>query len=238
MAIGKRVRNNAEGIDRNKLYSLDEAVTLLKERANSRFDETVEVAMNLGVDPRRADQQVRGVVNLPHGTGKEVRVAVFARGSKAEEAQAAGADVVGAEDLAETIQGGMIKFERAIATPDMMAVVGRLGRVLGPRGLMPNPRLGTVTSDIAEAVMAAKGGQVQFRVERTGIVHAGVGKASFAPLRIAGNVRTFVNAINRAKPIGAKGIYLKKLAISSTMGPGIRLDVTNFRTTDATAAAE
>jgi len=229
MAVGKRIRKNREGVDSNKLYTLDQAVALLKGGVATKFDQTVEVAMNLGVDPRHADQQVRGVVNLPHGTGKSVRVAVFARGAKAEEAQAAGADVVGAEDLAEIIQGGTIDFDRAIATPDMMAVVGRLGRVLGPRGLMPNPRLGTVTNDVAEAVQAAKGGQVQFRVERTGIVHAGVGKMSFDPDQIEGNVRAFVDAINRAKPTGAKGIYLQKIALSSTMGPGIRLDVSDFR---------
>src|SRR6056297_379085 len=216
MATGKRIRNNRRGIDSTKQYKLDEAVALLKERANANFDETIEVAMNLGVDPRHADQQVRGVVNLPNGTGKSVRVAVFARGAKAEEAKAAGADIVGAEDLAETVQAGTIEFDRAIATPDMMAVVGRLGRVLGPRGLMPNPRLGTVTNDVAEAVQAAKGGQVQFRVERAGIVHAGVGKASFDEEQIAGNVRAFVEAISRAKPGGAKGTYLKKIALSST----------------------
>ena len=236
MAAGKRKRNNANGIDGDKLYTLDEAVALLKERANAKFDETVEIAMNLGVDPRHADQQVRGVVNLPNGTGKSVRVAVFARGAKAEEAQAAGADIVGAEELAETIQGGAIEFERAIATPDMMAVVGRLGRVLGPRGLIPNPRLGTVTNDVAEAVQAAKGGQVQFRVERAGVIHAGVGKASFDPEQIAGNVRAFVDAINRAKPSGAKGTYVKKIALSSTMGPGIRLDVSNFRVVEPAAS--
>jgi len=229
MATGKRVRKNLEGIDRNKAYGLDEAISLLKGRAPAKFDETVEIAMNLGVDPRHADQQVRGVVNLPHGTGKTLRVAVFARGAKAEEAQAAGADVVGAEDLAETIQAGTIDFDRAIATPDMMAVVGRLGRVLGPRGLMPNPRLGTVTNDVAEAVQAAKGGQVQFRVERAGVIHAGVGKLSFDAAQIAGNIRAFVDAINRAKPAGAKGVYLKKVAVSSTLGPGVTVDVSDFR---------
>lgn len=236
MAVTKRKRNNANGLDKDKLYTVDEAVALLKEHANAKFDETVEVALNLGVDPRHADQQVRGVVNLPNGTGKSVRVAVFARGAKAEEAQAAGADIVGAEDLAEAIQGGTIDFERAIATPDMMAVVGRLGRVLGPRGLMPNPRLGTVTNDVAEAVQAAKGGQVQFRVERAGVVHAGVGKASFDSDQISGNIRAFVDAINRAKPTGAKGTYLKKVAISTTMGPGIRLDVSDFRAAEAAAS--
>jgi len=236
MAASKRKRNNANGIDSEKLYTLNEAVALLKERANVKFDETVEVAMNLGVDPRHADQQVRGVVNLPNGTGKTLRVAVFARGAKAEEATAAGADVVGAEDLAEAVQGGEINFDRAIATPDMMAVVGRLGRVLGPRGLMPNPRLGTVTNDVTEAVQAAKGGQVQFRVERAGIVHAGVGKASFDAEQIVGNVRAFVDAINRAKPTGAKGTYLKKVALSTTMGPGVRLDVADFRGADSSAS--
>jgi len=236
MAASKRKRNNANGIDREKLYTLSEAVALLKERANVKFDETVEVAMNLGVDPRHADQQVRGVVNLPNGTGKTLRVAVFARGAKAEEATAAGADVVGAEDLAEAVQGGEINFDRAIATPDMMAVVGRLGRVLGPRGLMPNPRLGTVTNDVTEAVQAAKGGQVQFRVERAGIVHAGIGKASFDADQIVGNVRAFVDAINRAKPTGAKGTYLKKVALSTTMGPGVRLDVADFRAADSSAS--
>jgi len=236
MAKGKRTRKNNSAVDSDKLYTLDQAVELLKECANVKYDETVEVAMNLGVDPRHADQQVRGVVNLPNGTGKSLRVAVFARGAKAEEATAAGADVVGAEELAEIVQGGTIEFDRAIATPDMMAVVGRLGRVLGPRGLMPNPRLGTVTNDVAEAVAAAKGGQVQFRVERAGIVHAGVGKASFDAEQIAGNVRAFVEAINRAKPTGSKGTYLKKVALSTTMGPGIRLDVSDFRSGDAAAS--
>jgi large subunit ribosomal protein L1 len=236
MTTGKRVRKNLEGIDRNKAYGLDEAVSLLKNRAPTKFDETIEIAMNLGVDPRHADQQVRGVVNLPHGTGKTLRVAVFARGAKAEEAQAAGADVVGAEDLAETIQAGTIDFDRAIATPDMMAVVGRLGRVLGPRGLMPNPRLGTVTNDVAEAVQAAKGGQVQFRVERAGVVHAGIGKISFDAEQIAGNIRAFVDAINRAKPAGAKGVYLKKVAVSSTMGPGVMVDVSDFRAAERAEA--
>jgi large subunit ribosomal protein L1 len=235
MAGGKRKRNNQKGVSPEQLYTLDQAVALLKERTNAKVDETIEIAMNLGVDPRHADQQVRGVVDLPNGTGKSLRVAVFARGAKAEEAQAAGADIVGAEELAEVIQGGTIDFDRAIATPDMMAVVGRLGRVLGPRGLMPNPRLGTVTNDIAEAVASAKGGQVQFRVEKAGVVHAGVGKASFDQDQIAGNVRAFVDAINRVKPTGAKGIYLKKIALSSTMGPGIRLDVGDFRGAEPTA---
>src|SRR6056297_1209738 len=214
--LGKRTRSLREATAGKDNMSVEDAVALIKGNATAKFDETVEISMNLGVDPRHADQQVRGVVNLPNGTGKSVRVAVFARGAKAEEAKAAGADIVGAEDLAETVQAGTIEFDRAIATPDMMAVVGRLGRVLGPRGLMPNPRLGTVTNDVAEAVQAAKGGQVQFRVERAGIVHAGVGKASFDEEQIAGNVRAFVEAISRAKPGGAKGTYLKKIALSST----------------------
>jgi large subunit ribosomal protein L1 len=224
----KRTRTGREGIDRDRLYDLDSAIKLLKERATAKFDETVELAINLGVDPRHADQQVRGVVNLPNGTGKTVRVAVFARGAKADEARAAGADVVGDDDLAEAIQGGTINFDRAIATPDMMPVVGRLGRILGPRGLMPNPRLGTVTNDVADAVQAAKGGQVQFRVERAGIVHAGVGKASFPEEALAGNVRAFYDAISRAKPAGAKGTYIKRVALSSTMGPGVRIDPGSF----------
>jgi large subunit ribosomal protein L1 len=197
----------------------------MKDTASAKFDETIEVSINLGVDPRHADQMVRGTVDLPHGTGKTVRVAVFARAEKADEARAAGADVVGAEDLAETIQGGTIAFDRCVATPDMMPVVGRLGRILGPRGLMPNPKLGTVTPNVAEAVAAAKAGQVQFRVERAGIVHAGVGKVSFEADAIAANVKAFVDAVNRAKPSGAKGTYLKRAHLSSTMGPGVRLDI-------------
>jgi large subunit ribosomal protein L1 len=212
-------------VDGLKTYPLGEAVGLLKACATAKFDESVEIALNLGVDPRHADQMVRGTADLPHGTGKNVRVAVFARGDKAEEAQAAGADVVGAEDLAQTIQGGEINFDRCIATPDLMPVVGRLGRILGPRGLMPNPKLGTVTPNVAQAVTAAKAGQVQFRVEKTGIVHAGVGKASFAPELLTDNVRAFVDAVNKAKPSGAKGTYLKRAAISSSMGPGLKLDV-------------
>ncbi len=223
--IGKRLAKAREGIDRNRAYPLDEAVRMVKERAVAKFDETIEIALNLGVDPRHADQMVRGVVQLPHGTGKTVRVAVFARGDKAEEAKKAGADLVGAEDLAERVQKGEIEFERCIATPDMMPVVGRLGKILGPRGLMPNPKLGTVTQDVAAAVAAAKGGQIQFRVEKAGIVHAGVGKASFSEDQIRENVAAFVEAINRAKPSGAKGTFLRKAALSSTMGPGIKVDV-------------
>ncbi len=222
---GKRLRAALERIDRNKTYPLDEAVTLLKDVAGAKFDETVEVALNLGVDPRHADQMVRGTVDLPHGTGKSVRVAVFARGDKADQAKAAGADVVGAEDLAESIQGGKFDFDRCIATPDMMPVVGRLGRVLGPRGLMPNPKLGTVTPNVAEAVQAAKAGQVQFRVEKAGIVHAGVGRVGFTPEQIGDNVKALINAINRAKPSGAKGTYMLRAHLSSTMGPGLRLDL-------------
>ena len=221
---GKRIRNARDGIDRIKLYGLDEAVELLKGRASAKFDETIEVAMNLGVDPRHADQMVRGVVNLPNGTGRTVRVAVFARGDKAEEAKAAGADIVGAEDLVEQVQGGTIDFDRAIAPPDMMALVGRLGKVLGPRGLMPNPRVGTVTPDVAAAVKASKGGAVEFRVEKAGIVHAGVGKASFDGKAIAENIRAFADAVQKAKPSGAKGIYVQRVAITSTMGPGVKID--------------
>ena len=225
--LTKRQKALAE-IDREKFYGVDEALALVKSNATAKFDETVEVALNLGVDPRHADQMVRGTVNLPHGTGKTLRVAVFARGDKQDEARAAGADVVGAEDLAERIQGGTIDFDRAIATPDMMPVVGRLGRILGPRGLMPNPKLGTVTPNVREAVEAAKGGQVQFKVEKAGIVHAGVGKASFGEEQLAANVRAFVDAINRAKPSGAKGTYLKRAHLTSTMGPGVKLDIPNL----------
>jgi large subunit ribosomal protein L1 len=222
--IAKRIQKNVEGVDRNKLYGLSEAVGLVRERANAKFDETVEVAMNLGVDPRHADQMVRGVVNLPNGTGRTVRVAVFARGEKAEEATAAGADVVGAEDLVEIVQKGEINFDRCIATPDMMPLVGRLGKVLGPRGMMPNPKVGTVTPDVAAAVKASKGGAVEFRVEKAGIVHAGVGKASFDAKALEENVRAFADAVIKAKPAGAKGNYVKKVALSSTMGPGLKLD--------------
>ncbi len=222
---GKRLAKAYEGIDRDRLYGLDEAVGLIKERAGTKFDETLEFSMNLGVDPRHADQMVRGVVSLPKGTGKSVRVAVFARGDKADEAREAGADLVGAEELAESVQGGTIDFDRCVATPDMMSVVGRLGKILGPRGLMPNPKLGTVTQDVADAVRAAKGGQVEFRVEKAGIIHAGVGKASFAEDDIKENIRALADAVVKAKPSGAKGTYVKRAALSSSMGPGIKLDV-------------
>ncbi|PPD15283.1 MAG: 50S ribosomal protein L1 [Methylobacterium sp.] len=228
--LAKRVAKTREGIDRTKLYALDEAVKMVKDRASAKFDETIEIAMNLGVDPRHADQMVRGVCNLPNGSGRTVRVAVFARGAKADEAKAAGADIVGAEDLVETINGGTIEFDRCIATPDMMGLVGRLGKVLGPRGLMPNPRVGTVTMDIAGAVKASKGGAVEFRVEKAGIVHAGVGKASFENGKLAENIRAFVDAVNKAKPTGAKGTYLQRIAISSTMGPGVKVEVSSVVT--------
>ncbi len=224
---GKRLSSAQAKIDRDAFYPLEDAVKLIKEMATAKFDETVEIAVNLHVDPRHADQMVRGVTSLPHGTGKSVRVAVFARGEKAEQATAAGADIVGAEDLAAAIQGGEMNFDRCIATPDMMAIVGRLGRVLGPRGLMPNPRLGTVTQDVAEAVAAAKGGQVQFRVEKAGIVHAGVGKASFSAEALGENVRAFVDALVKAKPSGAKGTYLKRISLSSTVGPGLKVDISS-----------
>lgn len=226
---GKRLRAAEAKLDREKAYALADAVALVKQTASAKFDETVEVALNLGVDPRHADQMVRGTVDLPHGTGKSVRVAVFARGDKAAEAKAAGADVVGAEDLAEAIQGGEINFDRCIATPDMMPVVGRLGRVLGPRGLMPNPKLGTVTPNVGQAVRAAKAGQVQFRVEKAGIVHAGVGKASFDQAMLVDNIKAFVDAVSRAKPSGAKGTYMKRVAISSTMGPGVHVEVASLQ---------
>ncbi len=226
--IAKRVAATREGIDRAKAYSLDEAVKLVKARATAKFDETVEVALNLGVDPRHADQMVRGVCLLPNGSGRTVRVAVFAKGDKAEEAKKAGADIVGAEDLVEAIQKGQINFDRAIASPDMMPLVGRLGKVLGPRGLMPNPKVGTVTPDVAGAVKAAKGGSVEFRVEKAGIVHGGVGKASFGEDAIAGNIRAFVDAVVKAKPQGAKGTYLKKVSLSSTMGPGVKVDLASL----------
>jgi len=223
--LPKRVAASREGIDRKKFYPLTEALGLIKERATAKFDETVEVAINLGVDPRHADQMVRGVVQLPHGTGKTVRVAVFARGLKADEATAAGADIVGAEDLVETIQKGEINFDRCIATPDMMPLVGRLGKVLGPRGLMPNPKVGTVTQDVAAAVKATKGGAVEFRVEKAGIVHAGVGKASFTAEALLDNIRAIVDAVQKARPAGAKGTYLQRLSVSSTMGPGVKVEV-------------
>ncbi|WGD30887.1 50S ribosomal protein L1 [Ancylobacter sp. WKF20] len=222
--VSKRVRAVRDGIDPVKLYGLDEALVLLKERATAKFDETIEVAMNLGVDPRHADQMVRGVCNLPNGSGRTVRVAVFARGAKADEAKAAGADIVGAEDLLETIQGGTIDFDRCIATPDLMPLVGRLGKVLGPRGLMPNPKVGTVTMDVKGAVEAAKGGAVEFRVEKAGIIHAGIGKASFPVDKLAENIRAFADAVVKAKPTGAKGNYVQRIAVSSTMGPGLKVE--------------
>ena len=225
MAVAKRIKSAKEGIDPKKLYSLEEAVKLVKERATAKFDETIEVALNLGVDPRHADQMVRGVVELPNGSGRSVRVAVFAKDAKADEAKEAGADLVGAEDLMERVQGGTIDFDRCIATPDMMPLVGRLGKVLGPRNLMPNPKVGTVTTDIAEAVKAAKGGAVEFRVEKAGIVHAGVGKASFSEEQITGNVQAFLNAVQKARPTGAKGTFIKRIALSSSMGPGVKIDV-------------
>ena len=222
--LAKRVKVTREGIDRVKLYPLDEAVKMVKDRANAKFDETIEVAMNLGVDPRHADQMVRGVVALPNGSGRTVRVAVFARGAKAEEAKAAGADVVGAEDLVEKVTAGNIDFDRCIATPDLMPLVGRLGKVLGPRGLMPNPKVGTVTMDVAGAVKGAKGGSIEFRVEKAGIVHAGVGKASFATDKLVENIKAFADAVAKAKPSGAKGTFVHRIAISSTMGPGVKVE--------------
>src|SRR5271166_2568913 len=222
--LGKRTANAREGIDRAKLYSIDEAVKLVKERATSKFDETIEIAMNLGVDPRHSDQMVRGVVNLPNGSGRTQRVAVFARGAKADEAKAAGADVVGAEDLVEKVQSGAIDFDRVVATPDLMPLVGRLGKVLGPRGLMPNPKVGTVTMDVTSAVKGAKGGSVEFRVEKAGIVHAGVGKASFPAAKLSENIRAFADAVAKAKPAGAKGTFINRIAVSSTMGPGVKVE--------------
>jgi large subunit ribosomal protein L1 len=222
--LAKRTAAAREGIDRKKLYELGEAVKMVKTRATAKFDETVEVALNLGVDPRHADQMVRGVVNLPNGTGKTVRVAVFAKDAKADEARKAGADIVGAEDLMEEVLKGNINFDRCIATPDMMPLVGRLGKVLGPRNLMPNPKVGTVTPDVAGAVKAAKGGAVEFRVEKAGILHAGVGKASFTEEALLQNIKAFADAVSRAKPAGAKGTYIKRVAVSSTMGPGVHVD--------------
>ena len=222
--LTKRQKALAQAVDAGKFYSIDEALQLVKANASSKFDETIEVSINLNVDPRHADQMVRGMVTLPKGTGKTVRVGVFARGPKAEEATKAGADVVGAEDLMELVQAGTIEFDRCIATPDMMGIVGRLGKILGPKGLMPNPKLGTVTMNVAEAVEAAKGGQVEFRVEKAGIIHAGVGKASFAEADLKANVDAFIAAIVKAKPSGAKGKYVQKIALSSTQGPGVRID--------------
>jgi large subunit ribosomal protein L1 len=223
--LGKRVKAAAENIDREKFYEVDEAVQIIKKNASAKFDETIDIAVNLGIDPRHADQMVRGMISLPHGTGKSVRVAVFAKDAKADEARAAGADLVGAEDLMEIINKGEMDFDRCIATPDMMAIVGRLGKVLGPRGLMPNPKLGTVTPDVKKAVEDAKGGQIEFRAEKTGIVHAGVGKASFSEEALAENVKTFVDAIAKAKPTGVKGAYMKRVSLSSTMSPGLKLSI-------------
>jgi large subunit ribosomal protein L1 len=222
--IGKRLKSAREGVDREKAYAVDEAVKVVKERAKAKFDETVEVAMNLGVDPKHADQMVRGVCNLPNGSGRTQRVAVFAKGPKAEEAKAAGADVVGAEDLVEQVSKGTINFDRCIATPDMMGLVGRLGKVLGPRGLMPNPRVGTVTMDVTSAVKGAKGGAVEFRVEKAGIVQAGVGKASFSDQHLVENIKAFVDAVAKAKPTGAKGTYVKKVSLSSSQGVGVKVE--------------
>jgi large subunit ribosomal protein L1 len=222
---GKRYTAAFAGIDRDQTYSIEDVVKILKENAKAKFDETIEVALNLGVDPRHADQMVRGTVSLPHGTGKSLRVAVFAKDAKADEAREAGADLVGAEDLMEQVQGGVMDFDRCIATPDMMGIVGRLGKVLGPKGMMPNPKLGTVTMDVAGAVKAAKAGQIEFRAEKTGIVHAGIGKASFSAEQLAENLSAFVSAIQQAKPSGAKGTYMKKVSVTSTMGPGLRLDL-------------
>src|ERR1700688_1427385 len=227
MAIGKRLKKAREGVNREKLYPLADAIKMVKERATSKFDETVEIAINLGVDPRHADQMVRGVVTLPNGTGRTLRVGVFARGAKAEEAKAAGADVVGAEDLVSTVQGGTIAFDRCIATPDLMPLVGRLGKVLGPRGMMPNPKVGTVTMDVAGAVRASKGGSVEFRVEKAGIIHAGVGKASFTADKLVENSKAFADAVQKAKPQGAKGHFINRIAISSTMGPGVKIEPTS-----------
>ncbi|MGD9805565.1 MAG: 50S ribosomal protein L1 [Hyphomicrobiaceae bacterium] len=227
-AGGKRLFALADGIDRSKAYSIEDAVKMVKERAKAKFDETIEISMNLGVDPKHADQVVRGVCLLPNGSGRTLRVAVFARGPKADEARAAGADVVGAEDLVEQVQKGVLNFDRCIATPDMMGLVGRLGKILGPRGLMPNPRVGTVTMDVANAVAGAKGGAVEFRVEKAGVIHAGVGKASFADNALVENIRAFVDAVVRAKPTGSKGTYVKKISLTSTQGPGLKVDHTSI----------
>src|SRR5579872_3857279 len=221
---GKRTEKSREGIDRMKLYTIDDAIKMVKERANAKFDETIEIAMNLGVDPRQTDQMVRGVVSLPNGSGRAQRVAVFARGAKADEAKAAGADIVGAEDLFETVNGGTIDFDRCIATPDMMPLVGRLGKVLGPRGMMPNPKIGTVTMDVTTAVKGAKGGSVEFRVEKAGIVQAGIGKASFSEEKLVQNVKALADAVAKAKPAGSKGTYIQRVAVSSTMGPGVKVE--------------
>src|SRR6266849_2368757 len=234
--LGKRTQKVREGVDRTKLYPIDEAVRMIKDRAQSKFDETIEVAMNLGVDPRHADQMVRGVVNLPNGSGRSMRVAVFARGAKADEAKAAGADVVGAEDLVEKVNAGNIDFDRCIATPDLMPLVGRLGKVLGPRGMMPNPKVGTVTMDVTGAVKASKGGAVEFRVEKAGIVHAGVGKASFSTDKLVENIRAFADAVQKAKPQGAKGQFINRIATSSTMGPGVKIELASVMVSSTVTA--
>ncbi len=225
---GKRLRKARENVDRSAFYALSDAVKIIKENANTKFDETIDIALNLGVDPKHADQMVRGVVSLPHGTGKSLRVAVFAKGDKVKEAEEAGADLVGSDELADQVKKGDIDFDRIIATPDMMAVVGQLGKILGPKGLMPNPKLGTVTMDVAAAVKAIKGGQIEFRVEKAGIVHAGVGKVSFSADAIGENISTFIDAISKAKPTGVKGTYMKGVSISSTMGPGVKLDISHL----------
>src|SRR5262244_2907834 len=235
MSIGKRLKKAREGVDREKLYPLAEAIKMVKERAKSKFDETIEIAINLGVDPRHADQMVRGVVSLPNGTGRTLRVGVFARGAKADEAKAAGADVVGAEDLVEKVSKGEIDFDRCIATPDLMPLVGRLGKVLGPRGIMPNPKVGTVTMDVTNAVKGAKGGSVEFRVEKAGIVQAGVGKASFTEDKLIENIKAFADAVQKAKPPGAKGHYINRVAISSTMGPGVKIEPASLFATSGSA---
>lgn len=229
MALGKRTTKIREGVDPAKAYSLADAVKMVKERAKAKFDETIEIAMNLGVDPTHADQMVRGVVNLPNGSGRTLRVGVFAKGAKADEAKAAGADVVGAEDLFEKVNKGEIDFDRCIATPDMMPLVGRLGKVLGPRGIMPNPKVGTVTMDVTNAVKGAKGGSVEFRVEKAGIVQAGVGKASFSEEKLVENIKAFADAVNKAKPSGAKGHYINRVSLSSTMGPGVKIDISTLQ---------
>eukprot|EP01037_Dinobryon_pediforme_P032890 gene32890-38079_t len=226
--VGKRIKKSRENVSRTQLYPVMDALKLVRENANAKFDETVEISMNLGVDPKHADQMVRGVVNLPHGTGRVLRVAVFARGAKADEARAAGADVVGAEELVTIVQGGTIDFDRCIATPDMMPLVGRLGKVLGPRGLMPNPKVGTVTMDVKAAVAASKGGAVEFRVEKAGIIQGSVGKASFGEAKLEDNIKAFVDAVAKAKPAGSKGTYIQRIALSSTMGPGVRIEVASI----------
>ena len=229
MALSKRFKKATEGVDATKAYAVEDAVKLIKARATAKFDETIELSINLGVDPRHADQMVRGVSSLPNGTGRKLRVAVFAKGAKADEAKKAGADIVGAEDLVERVQGGFMDFDRVIASPDMMALVGRLGKVLGPRGLMPNPKVGTVTPNVAQAVKDAKGGAIEFRVEKSGIVHAGIGKASFAEDALLSNVRALMEALNRSRPSGAKGTYVQKVSLSSTMGPGVKVDTASLQ---------